>query len=139
MALTNQEISIRIRPGDSVETRVQQILKQFHDGGKYQVITVTNTDPSCQKMISIIELAKQQILEDKHESIHQYNKIEHEVSSKPPKKSSAAATRDRTSELPSALDEKKRTEFVYPKLTVKLSHHSLTLTEEDGWYHQKIT
>lgn len=130
--------SIRVRPGDNVETRVQQIVKQFRDGGKSRVITLTNADPACQKMVSILELAKQRILEDEPSSFHQYNKIEYELSSKPPKKHAATASEELT-DLPKTLVNKKRTEFIYPKLTIKLSHSSLPLSEDEGWFHQKVT
>lgn len=128
--------SIRIRPGDNVESRVTQILRQFSTGGKNQVVTLTNSDPACQKMISILELAKQRILEESNEPFHQYNKMDYEVSSKPPKK--LASTLAETPEMPAGLDKKIRTEFIYPRLTIKLSHTSLPLTEEEGWYHQKV-
>lgn len=141
-----QSTSIRIRPGDNVESRVQQILNQLEKAGSHHVITLSNADSPCQKMISILELAKQRISTAAKAPLHQYNKIEYTVSSKPPKRRQPAvaaaapgnaATGANTSAEPRPLRQQ-RTEFVYPKLTIKLSRHTLPLTEENGWFYQKV-
>lgn len=138
---------IRIRPGDSVSQRVNQILKHFTTTSddarttQNQVVTLINAEPSSQKLISILELAKSRLAEAakqdplQHEQVlHQYNKLEYSVSSKPPKSARPPTETD----LPAGVDKKQKTEFMYPKLTIKLSRSTLPLTEEDGWTHQTV-
>lgn len=140
---TASDTVIRIRAGDSVDQRVKQIARLLSASTSTSTtaattVTLVNAEPSFQKLVSICELAKAQLLKDQDQGqgLYQYNKMDYTVSDTPPSKKTAAPATTKSG-LPRAIDERSTPEYTVPTLAIKLSRRALT--DLEGWTCQHVT